>query len=520
MNGLSSLTAVPQEVLEHIALFAGTDSLLGPPSSLVPLLLINRRIHASLSFTSNPHLYARIFYRKFDTAAPLARLGTKRLTASALAEELRSRCIVLQRFRNHLLCTTTASEGWDNKPAVYDVLFTAYIMMLENEEKNKLQLVEYGRMKEWIHDFWFSSHGMSHAIYNIRTGTWPFDSSEAALGMWLFWFLLRTDDYEPNVNDSVECPMSILKAMALGAHKYPLTTKSWIEFEPKSEMSLQTTLYGGIVDLTPPPLATPAILSFLALVNKRRSIPLPPSESPSPQSPDEWTSEWGRCFTKPERDITECFRPGSIEGVWEGFFTYTEFTAYAAMLAGASPTIIQKGVVGRHQQTWKLREHHLLSSDHSDSDSGIGMDIDDPTPLPGGDPLRSYFPTGTQLREHKKGLTIQDSASTEARRYYRASVSSTQRGESNEGKRKVRDIILTGEGHSAWGQFNLVGRIRPCDGFVSLSKDYVDGDRGKWLYRGYLVGTANGNLAGRWRDTLSPADVPGYEGCFVMSRRR
>ncbi|PPQ95781.1 hypothetical protein CVT26_015921 [Gymnopilus dilepis] len=413
-----------------------------------------------------------------------------------------------------------ARKGCDDQLSVGDMLSTTYVMMLENEEKNRLQLVEYGQMNRWIHDYWFDNHGMSHAIYNIRSGTWPKDSTEAALGMWLFWFLLRTDDYEPNVNDGVESPMSILKAMALGAHKYPLTTTPWVEFKPTSEASLRTTLYGEPVDLTPPPLATPAILSFLALVNKRRSIPLPPSEYPSPQPPDEWSSEWGRCFGKSTGDITECFRPGSIEGVWEGFFTYTEFTAYAAMLAGASPTIIQKGVVGRHQQTWKLREHHLLSTDHSDSDSGIGMDTDDVTALRGGDPLRSYFPTGTQLREHKDGLTVQDSDSTEVRRYHRTSALPSLENATDEQKPRVKDIILTGEGHSAWGQFNLVGRIRPCDGFISLSKDYVDGDRGKWLYRGYLVGNANGNLAGRWRDTLSPADVPGYEGCFFMSRRR
>lgn len=48
----------------------------------------------------------------------------------------------------------------------------------------------------------------------------------------------------------------------------------------------------------------------------------------------------------------------------------------------------------------------------------------------------------------------------------------------------------------------------------------TDGDRGIWLYRGYLVGDANGNISGRWRDTMSPVEVPGYEGCFVMSRRR
>ena len=79
--------------------------------------------------------------------------------------------------------------------------------------------------------------------------------------------------------------------------------------------------------------------------------------------------------------------------------------------------------------------------------------------------------------------------------------------------------------------------MRPGDGFISLSKEYVrintffffvesntflqaDGDRGKWLYRGYLVGNMNGNLAGRWRDTLTPANVAGYEGTFAMSRRR
>jgi len=84
----------------------------------------------------------------------------------------------------------------------------------------------------------------------------------------------------------------------------------------------------------------------------------------------------------------------------------------------------------------------------------------------------------------------------------------------------VQDIIITGEGHSAWGQFNLVGRVRPCDGFINISKEYVNGDRGKWLYGGYLVGNVNGQLAGRWRDTISPVEVPGYEGCFNMNRRR
>lgn len=176
-------------------------------------------------------------------------------------------------------------------------------------------------------------------------------------------------------------------------------------------------------------------------------------------------------------------------------------------------------MVVRHRQTWKLREHHLLAADPSRSDSGIELDSDCVEPLPAGDPLRSYFPTGTQIRESRDGLQVQEPNRKDIILYQRASVVSDTCGLESRGV-AVQDIIITGEGHSAWGQFNLVGRVRPSDGFVSLSKEYVDGDRGKWLYRGYLVGNVNANLAGRWRDTLTPTDTQGYEGCFAMSRRR
>jgi len=195
MNGFLSLSTVPQEVLEHIAFFTATDTFLGPPSLLLPLLLTSRRINASLSIASNHHLYAIIFCHKFDTAAPIARLGSDRLTSLAFAEELRRRCMVLQRLRVRLDSTTHARHT-DNKMSLYEVLFTAYIMMLENEGKNKLQLVEYGFIEPWIREFWFNPHGSSLAIYNIRTGQWPLNRPETALGMWLFWFLLKTGELD------------------------------------------------------------------------------------------------------------------------------------------------------------------------------------------------------------------------------------------------------------------------------------------------------------------------------------
>ena len=97
--------------------------------------------------------------------------------------------------------------------------------------------------------------------------------------------------------------------------QYHITSSEWVDFDPKfvkpAECTTCTTLYSDSMDITPPPLATPAILSYLALVNKKRSIPLPPSDAPLPEEPfREWDSEWGRCVAKAKRTLRQCFRPG------------------------------------------------------------------------------------------------------------------------------------------------------------------------------------------------------------------
>lgn len=45
----------------------------------------------------------------------------------------------------------------------------------------------------------------------------------------------------------------------------------------------------------------------------------------------------------------------------------------------------------------------------------------------------------------------------------------------------------------------------------------TDGDRGKWLYRSYLVGNAQGSLSGRWRDVLSPQTVSSWPLLLFIS---
>jgi hypothetical protein len=90
--------------------------------------------------------------------------------------------------------------------------------------------------------------------------------------------------------------------------------------------------------LASPPLATPAILSFLALIKSIQTFEantvgaglanyhfslMPPSMSDSEST--EWDCHWERCRVLGQdrfnNTLTRSFRPGSIEGLWEGIFT-------------------------------------------------------------------------------------------------------------------------------------------------------------------------------------------------------
>ncbi|KAK2460389.1 hypothetical protein APHAL10511_007554 [Amanita phalloides] len=509
---------VPPEILEHIAFHVATDVFLGPPSAIVSLISLNRHIYTHLSHTSNDHLYARIFAAKFDTSAAERRLGPQRMTPKVLALELQQRCSYLKRLRAQAGARLSETS---NNTTLQDLLFHVYLMALENDGKNERQLREYGRIESWLKIYWFDVKGSSLAFSNLLTNNWPEDDPKLSTAMWLLWFFLRID----NVDD--KNPMiQLLRTFALSAHQYRLSLYHWTDFSPTrlKPTSLKVVYYSEELLIEPTPLATPAILSFLTLVKgmvEDRAYPTPLAPSTHPltfNSSLEWECEWGRCINTGTREnnkpLSGSFKPGSIDGVWEGFFTYTEFTIYAALLAGAPPSILDRNPsVARHRQTWKLREHHLIDNGAS-SDSEMDREAEILCSLSLGDPLQSYLPAGFLIKEDRDGVLVQEPGKRHGLHYLRAplvrsNVTST-----------VKDIIITGEGHSAWGQFNLIGRVRPFDGFISISKEYANGDRGKWLYRGYLVGNVNGNLAGRWRDTLSPVDVPGYEGCFVMSRRR
>ncbi|GJE88966.1 hypothetical protein PsYK624_050540 [Phanerochaete sordida] len=524
-----SFAMVPQEVLEHIAFFAATDGMLGPPAGIVPLLTLNRTTHDALAFHNNPYLYARIFAEKYDTDAPARRLGLAALPATALAEELQRRSLVLKRIRAR---TDSRAPDAAADKHLGRILWTAFLMVLENDGRNERQLREYARMHDWLREYLFDAHGASQVFQTIRVADrWITETEQMSLALWLFWYLLQPEDYLKN--DALFRTVSgTLKVIALGAHKYPSCYPDWVDFIPRGAPHVPTVVkhYSSELRLVAPPAAPAAILAYLTLVNKlSASLSTDHQNYQKPIVPQldvdrtlhtsaERDCEWARLRNLAEPKIllrptmAGAFTPGSLEGVWEGVFTYTEFTSYAGLLSGGPPSVLQRGLVAQHRQTIKVREWHFVAPE---PDPDAPPPADPPRPLGPGNPSRGYVPDGIEISEHSDRLEILLAGNRRPVVYLSWAAVKKQGLQA-----RVQDVFLTGEGHSAWGEFQLVGRVRPSDGYISLSKEYTDGDRGKWLYRAYMFGTTNGNLAGRWRDTLSPAHVDGYEGTWVACRRR
>lgn len=519
---------LPQEVMENIAFFAATTTDVGPPSDLLPLLLCCRSTYHALSLDTHPHLCARIFRYKFDLSAAVRRLGQQIATPEVLSKELRKRFVYLRRIRTRTdsqLCTPDTS----NSPMIGELLWLAYLMMLENDGKNDKQLREYAGMEQWLMEYWFDDKGASLASKTLSEDQWPLDNEHNSLAMWLFWLFLKPDRFE-RTERSYRTFATVLKPTALAANKYNICHAPWEDFVPRSCLLEPSFInhYSNTYQLTPPTMAIPAILSYLSLVGPlvgstriNYKGPHAPISFPSSELLNdsfEWEADWQRCMNLAENPLASQFsgayKVGSLQGVWEGVFTYTEFTTYAALLSGRSPSILHNCMVAQHRQTWKLREYHLTVSSGTDCISGGAKSQS----LGSGDPLKAFFPSGIRIHEHAGTAEVHEPGKPAPLSYTQPSAY----GVENRGFEcpEIQDIIVIGEGHSAWGQFNVIGRVRPCDGFVSLLKEYAEGDRGQWLYRGYLVGGINGSLSGRWRDTLSASNANGYEGCFVMSRRR
>ena len=168
----TNLSSLAPELLQKVAFFVATDSLLAAPN-IVSLICTCRAIHAKLAFDAAPYLYDRIFRAKFDVEAPRRRFGEDVLKSANLAKELKKRYVAMDRIR----------RGNVFSEYVLGDLWLAYLMFLESDGKNEQQLVHRAHVPNFALDF-VLNRCMEDSETNNR---WPRETDELALAVWILW---------------------------------------------------------------------------------------------------------------------------------------------------------------------------------------------------------------------------------------------------------------------------------------------------------------------------------------------
>ncbi|PWN47476.1 hypothetical protein IE53DRAFT_390385 [Violaceomyces palustris] len=221
------------------------------------------------------------------------------------------------------------------------------------------------------------------------------------------------------------------------------------------------------------------------------------------------------------------FCKGMFEGAWEGRFSFFDFDSYREMLAGRMRSLYE-GPFGEQPQVWKISERvvkvprseprcghgSLLNAGYLNRDEEARQE-DSGRASSNGSAKLSDVAMGKQRAEPADydGVFVTNDLPKDWALY----PTFEDDWKSHEEDPERYEILLSGTGHSAWGKFVLRGRVRSWDGMILMTKEYRPDGRGRWLYRGYAV--AGGKLVGRWRDTFTPDNLSGYEGCFLLHRR-
>jgi hypothetical protein len=163
----SPLLAIPQELLERIALHLALSNTTGPPVHLIALLCTCKHVRHALSSTD---LYSKIFRSMFDVDAPHRRLGPHAIHSRFLVSQLKIYCTALRRIRH----------GDIFAPDVEDVLRTAFILLTENDGKNRVQL-------EWANTYAFVNSFVRRRLWQDTVNGWPRDTSLHSLALWVMW---------------------------------------------------------------------------------------------------------------------------------------------------------------------------------------------------------------------------------------------------------------------------------------------------------------------------------------------
>ncbi|PWN35917.1 uncharacterized protein FA14DRAFT_146006 [Meira miltonrushii] len=546
-----------------------------PPVNLRNLVVTSRRNHAILNADSNPRLYARVFKTKFDVDAISRRFGPMAISSASLAKELQRRCICLKRIRRAVAFGRIKEQetGEKGEAEILENLWIAFMMLTENDGQN-IQQLRWARIEEYLKMF-RTQDLLEEAI---RSG-YPPNTTTRALALHLDYMLSSPARLASETRDESDEKLFVLRPFVFAAHRYdaflapwtvrqlPIQSSSTSPISPSqaaasdnpfiADLTPKDALHrlaycGKEISIRPPNITHAACCSFFMKVEHDPGV----SGINAATDPYEGKarSEIRKLTTRDplkllsfdyDKDIARlvaCTSPyhspglnaashlGDFEGSWEGRFTFFDFDSYRDMLGGKVRSLYE-GPFGEQPQVWKLKEH-VVKVNYSERIGGKGSLMnagyydDDPEPSQVQTIRKRRASWESEARERAlKGLRqdtneIPQHIMADWHNYpsFGHDEPASSSDESMEDKQNDKyEILISGTGHSAWGRFILRGRVRSWDGMVSITKEYRPDGRGRWLYRGYVV--AGNKLVGRWRDTFTPEDMSGYEGCFLLHRR-
>ena len=176
MNGADNLRRPPTQIVF-------TDPF-GRPLGLVPLLCACKHIYGRLSYSTNSTLCARVFKSMFDIYAARRRIGPAASKSSNMAAQLKLQCDTLRHIRRCDISSTT----------LLDDFWVAFIMMSENDGRNRIQLERAGLpdlLEQWIREKLWDR--------NQHPNDWPLDDKVRSLGLWLMWFMTDEGMLNPHL---------------------------------------------------------------------------------------------------------------------------------------------------------------------------------------------------------------------------------------------------------------------------------------------------------------------------------
>lgn len=161
----SPLHALPFETIDAIAFHLAALHPHAPLRAIRPLQATCSRIRSALS---SPALHAKIFRTHFDHSAVARRAFFP--TSSNYTDQL--------ELYTYTLRVLAAADIYH--PNVESVLFTAFIMMLENDGRNRHQL-EHVRLPAFVDAF------VRARLHENSHNGWPAEDTASACALWLMW---------------------------------------------------------------------------------------------------------------------------------------------------------------------------------------------------------------------------------------------------------------------------------------------------------------------------------------------